>query len=222
VSSLIKNLMKIKVFIFLLTAICVVATGWALHFLGGIGPEQIQAWLKSWGIWAPIVYVVLYVVATVLVFPSTALNLTGGALFGPWMGTAWASLGAVIAAIVSFAFTRTIGRTSVEKRLVGRWQEMDREVRRGGFFYMFAVRLIPVMPYGLVNFAAGLTSVSFKDYFWGTVIGTVPSVLPFVLLGSYGLRAVKTGDWLPLLGALTLTGLLVVGSTWYRRRQMSK
>jgi uncharacterized membrane protein YdjX (TVP38/TMEM64 family) len=190
--------------------------------VGRIRPEYIESWLRLMGGWAPIVYILLYVTTTILVFPSTALNMTGGAIFGPWLGLLWTSIGAVIAAIVSFAFTRTIGRKAIEKRLAGRWQVMDAEVRRGGVFYMFAIRLVPIMPYGLVNFAAGLTSVTFQDYVVGTTLGTVPSVLPFVLLGSYGLKAVRTGDVLPLLGTLLLTGLLVAGSTWYRRRGFSK
>lgn len=210
---------KMKIGILLLTIICIVATGGAIYLLGGIEPTQIQAWLKSAGIWAPIAYIALYVVATVLVLPSTALNLTGGAIFGPWLGTLWTSLGAIIAAIVAFAFTRTVGRETVAKRLAGRWQAMDAEVRRGGLFYMFAIRLVPIMPYGLVNFAAGLTSISFKDYVLGTTIGTIPSVLPFVLIGSSGLKAFTTGDVLPLVGALALTGVLVAVSTWYRRRR---
>lgn len=210
---------KMKIGILLLTIICIVATGGAIYLLGGIEPTQIQAWLKSAGIWAPIAYIALYVVATVLVLPSTALNLTGGAIFGPWLGTLWTSLGAIIAAIVAFAFTRTVGRETVAKQLAGRWQAMDAEVRRGGLFYMFAIRLVPIMPYGLVNFAAGLTSISFKDYVLGTTIGTIPSVLPFVLIGSSGLKAFTTGDVLPLVGALALTGVLVAVSTWYRRRR---
>lgn len=209
---------NMKIAILLLTIICIVVTGGAIYLLGGIEPTQIQAWLKSVGIWAPIAYIALYIVATVLVLPSTALNLTGGAIFGPWLGTVWTSLGAIIAAIVAFGFTRTVGREAIAKRLAGRWQAMDAEMRQGGLFYMFAIRLVPIMPYGLVNFAAGLTSISFKDYLLGTVIGTVPSVLPFVLLGSSGLKAFTTGDVLPLLGALALTGILVGGSTWYRRR----
>lgn len=212
---------NIKIGILLLTIICIVATGGAIYLLGGIEATQIQAWLKSVGIWAPIAYIALYVVATVLVLPSTALNLTGGAIFGPWLGTVWTSLGAIIAAIVAFAFTRTVGREAIAKRLAGRWQAMDAQMRQGGLFYMFAIRLVPIMPYGLVNFAAGLTSISFKDYLLGTVIGTVPSVLPFVLLGSSGLKASTTGDVLPLVGALALTGILVGGSTWYRRRRIS-
>ena len=212
-------MLNFKTSIFLITFICLVATGIAVYVIGGIDNTQIQAWLKSSGIWAPIIFIAVYVVATVLILPSTALNLTGGAIFGPWLGILWTSIGAIIAAIVSFAFTRTVGRELVAKRLAGRWQAMDVEVSRGGIFYMFAIRLVPIMPYGLVNFAAGLTSVSFKDYVLGTTIGTVPSVLPFVLLGSSGIKAIRTGDVLPLLAALTLTGLLVAGSTWYRRRR---
>ncbi len=209
-----------KIGILLLTIICIVATGGAIYLLGGIESAQIRAWLSSVGIWSPIVYIALYVVATVLVLPSTVLNLTGGAIFGAVWGTLWTSLAAIIAAIVAFTFTRTVGRETIAKRLSGRWQAMDAEVRQGGLFYMFAIRLVPIMPYGLVNFAAGLTSISFKDYVLGTTIGTVPSVLPFVLLGSSGLKALHTGDVLPLVGALALTGILVGGVAWYRRRRI--
>jgi uncharacterized membrane protein YdjX (TVP38/TMEM64 family) len=183
---------------------------------------QVHGWMKAWGVWAPIAYILVYVLATILILPSTALNLIGGALFGPWWGTLWTSLAAIVAAIAAFAFTRTIGRDMVAQRLAGRWQAMDLEVQRGGQFYMFAVRLIPVMPYGLVNFVAGLTSVSFRDYLLGTSLGTVPSVLPFVLLGSSGVRAIHTGEIWPLLLALALTGILVGGSTWYQRRNRAK
>ncbi len=212
-------MLNFKTSIFLLTLICIIATGVAVYIFGGINPDQIQSWLRVAGIWAPVIYIVLYVIATMLVLPSTALNLTGGAIFGPWLGTVWTSIGAIFAAIAAFAFTRTVGQEAVAKRLAGRWQAMDAEVRRGGLFYMFAIRLVPIMPYGLVNFAAGLTSVSFKDYLLGTTLGTIPSVLPFVLLGSSGIKAIKTGDILPLVGALALTGILVAGSTWYRRRR---
>ncbi len=200
---------------------CIIVTGLAVFLLGGIDSAQLQARLNQAGIWAPIIYIALYTAATVLVLPSTALNLTGGAIFGPWLGTLWTSIAAVIAAVVAFAFTRTVGRDLVARRLAGRWQAMDAEMLQGGLFYMFAIRLLPVIPYGLVNFAAGLTSIQFRDYLLGTILGTVPGVLPFVMLGSSGLQAMRTGDFLPLIGALCLTGLLVGGATWYRRRRQS-
>jgi uncharacterized membrane protein YdjX (TVP38/TMEM64 family) len=191
--------------------VCLVATGLAGYLLGGIDPALMRLWLKAAGVWAPVTYITVYVVATILILPSTALNLMGGAIFGPWLGTFWTSIGAIIAAIASFAFARTVGREVVTQRLAGRWQAIDAEVQQGAVFYMFAIRLMPIMPYGLVNLAAGLTSISFKNYLIGTTLGTVPGILPFVLLGS--------SDILPLITALALIGMLVGGSTWYRRRR---
>jgi uncharacterized membrane protein YdjX (TVP38/TMEM64 family) len=203
----------------LLLGVCVAATAIALAWSGRWDSEHLQTRLQATGLWAPIAYLILYTIATLLVLPSTALNLTGGAIFGPWWGVVWTSLGAILAAAIAFGVARTVGREAIARRLAGRWQAMDAEIRRGAIFYMFAVRLVPILPYGLVNFAAGLTSIRFRDYLLGTTIGTVPSVLPFVLLGSSGVEAMQTGRLGPLLGALALAGLLVGGSTWYRHRR---
>ncbi|NJO75889.1 MAG: TVP38/TMEM64 family protein [Leptolyngbyaceae cyanobacterium RM1_406_9] len=211
-------MLKLKQGTVLLTAACLIATALTAYLISGINPAQIQVWLEQAGVWAPIIYIALYISATLLILPSTALNLAGGAIFGVWLGTLWTSLAALIAAIAAFAFTRTVGRKLVANRLAVRWQAMDAEIVRGGLFYMFAIRLLPIIPYGLVNFAAGLTSVSFKDYTLGTALGTVPGVLPFVMLGSSGLNAMRTGETIPLIGALSLIGILVAGATWYRRR----
>ncbi|NJL35610.1 MAG: TVP38/TMEM64 family protein [Leptolyngbyaceae cyanobacterium RM2_2_4] len=211
-------MLKLKQGAILLTAACLVATALTAYLISGINPAQIQVWLEQAGVWAPVAYIALYVTATLLILPSTALNLAGGAIFGVWLGTLWTSFAALIAAIAAFAFTRTVGRKLVASRLAGRWQAMDAEMVQGGLFYMFAIRLLPIIPYGLVNFAAGLTSVSFKDYTLGTALGTVPGVLPFVMLGSSGLNAMRTGETIPLIGALSLISILVAGATWYRCR----
>lgn len=203
----------------LLVLVCVISTGLAVYLLGEISPALIASWLKTAGFWAPVTYIVVYVIATILILPSTALNLAGGAIFGLWMGTLWTSLAAIIAAIAAFAFARTIGHEIVSHKLAGRWQAIDAEIRQGGIFYIFGIRLMPILPYGLVNFVAGLTSISFKDYLIGTTLGTVPGILPFVFLGSSGLKAIRTGEILPLLTALGLIGILVTVSTWYRRRR---
>ncbi|NJN03281.1 MAG: TVP38/TMEM64 family protein [Leptolyngbyaceae cyanobacterium SL_1_1] len=210
---------KAKIGSVLMILICAGATAAALLWSGSLDRSRLQNWLDAAGLWAPVLYMSIYVVSTLLVLPSTALNLLGGAFFGPIRGMVWTSLAAILAAVIGFVFARTIGRAAVTRRLAGRWQAMDAELRQGALFYMFAIRLVPILPYGLVNFAAGLTSISFRDYLLGTILGTAPSVLPFVLLGSYGLQALQTGDILPLLGALALTGLLVAGANWYRRRR---
>lgn len=206
--------------LWVLAAIACLGLTWlGIHLLGQYNPAQLQTLIRQTGVWGPLCYVGLYAIATLILLPSTPLNISGGVLFGPWFGIVWTSVGAVVAAAIAFLFSRTLGRPVMEKKLAGRWEKMDAEIRRGGLFYMFAIRLVPIMPYGIVNFAAGLTAIRFRDYLLGTTVGTVPSVLPFVLIGSSGLNAVSTGNLWPLLGALGLTGLLVLFSTWYKARK---
>ncbi len=209
---------KVKNGLLWLTTICLIATVIGFIVIGGIDPQQLQAYLNKTGIFAPIIYIVIYTICTLLILPSTPLNLTGGAIFGLWEGTLWTTIAALVAAIAAFAFTRTLGRELIAQKLAGRWQAVEAEIRLGGLFYVFAIRLLPIIPYGLVNFVAGLTSIRFKDYFIGTLLGTVPGVLPFVMMGA-GISQLSQGKILPLMGALALTGMLVGGATWYRRRR---
>ena len=213
-------MLNFKSGIFILLVFCIIATGVGFFLLGGIDEKQLQDWLDRAGMWAPIIYIALYTVGTLLILPSTPLNLSGGAIFGPWLGTLWTTVAAVIAAMVAFTFTRTVGRDFVAKKFAGRWEAMDAEMRQGGLFYMCAIRLLPIIPYGLVNFTAGLTSIRLKDYLMGTILGTVPGVFPFVLMGA-GVRGFDKDNLMPLLSAFALTGILVGGATWYRRRRQS-
>jgi uncharacterized membrane protein YdjX (TVP38/TMEM64 family) len=104
--------------------------------------------------------------------------------------------------------------------LNGTWQRVDEELSRGGLAYTIALRLQPILPYGLVNFAAGLTAIRFWQYCLGTVLGTVPGVLPFVWLGDAGLKALSAGSLLPLALPLGLLSLAVGGVTsWQHFRQ---
>ena len=209
--------MKSKVTILAIGLFCLIATVIGVVLLGEINQKELQLWLHQMGYWAPILYILIYAIATLCILPSTPLNLTGGAIFGSVWGTVWTSIAAILAAVLSFGFSRTIGRNLVAQKLAGKWQKIDREMHQGGFFYMFAIRLLPLIPYGIVNFTAGLTSIKFRDYFLGTLFGTVPGILPFVMMGA-GLTALKQGDVFPLLIALALIGILVGTATWYRRR----
>jgi uncharacterized membrane protein YdjX (TVP38/TMEM64 family) len=204
-----------------LSFICVVATAIALYVIADIDADRVEAWLADWGIWAPIIYILAYAIGTLILLPSTPLNLAGGALFGLWSGTLWSSIGAVIAALIAFGFARTIGRNWVASRLAGQWEAIDADIQRSGLFYLFAVRLLPLLPYGLVNLAAGLTSVTWRDYTIATSFGTVLGLLPFIAIGSSGRDLMQGGSVLGLILALTLVASLILGATWYRNRRSS-
>ena len=209
--------MQLKRNALLLFLFCVLITAAGVYLLGGLDPEQVQAWLAAVGFGAPLLYILLYTLGTLLLLPSTPLNLSGGALFGLGWGTLWTTIAALVAALIAFAFTRTIGHGWAAQQFRGRWEALDRELSQGGLYYMTAIRLLPLIPYGLVNFAAGLTSIRSRDYLIGTALGTVPGILPFVMMGA-GLQALQQGNLWPITIGLGLTGLLIGGATWYRRR----
>ena len=211
---------KFKHSIVLLTVFCIVATGISVVIIGGIDRQQLHIWLETMGIFAPIIYIVLYTIATLLILPSTPLNLTGGAIFGVWWGTLWTTAAAIIAAMIAFIFSRTVGREFISQKLGQRWQAVDAEISQGGLFYMFAIRLLPIIPYGIVNFSAGLTSIKFQDYLVGTLVGTLPGVLPFVMIGA-GITQLSQGNLVLLMAGFTLSGMLAGGATWYRRRRQN-
>jgi len=210
---------KLKRNLVVLTIFCFLATAIGVVLISGIDRQQLEAWLTTMGIFAPIIYILLYTCGTLLILPSTPLNITGGAIFGIWWGTLWTTIAALVAAIAAFAFTRTVGKELVSQKLGDRWAVADIEIRQGGLFYLFAIRLLPIIPYGIVNFVAGLTSIKFKDYLLGTLLGTLPGVLPFVMMGA-GITELSEGNILPLTIAFALIGILVGGATWYRRRRL--
>jgi uncharacterized membrane protein YdjX (TVP38/TMEM64 family) len=209
---------KGKILAGLLTIAYLLLTIVGAYYLGGIDPKILQDWLTGTGWWAPLLYLTIYVFGTLLLFPSTPLNLSGGAVFGVFWGTLWTTVGAILAAIISFWFSRSIGRNYVQRKFAQRWATFDRELRAGGIYYVIAVRLLPLLPYGLVNFGAGLTAMRFRDYLLGTAIGTTPGLIPFVMMGA-GLTAVRQGDLWPLAISSTLIGLSVGAATWYRQHQ---
>ncbi|MEL6909208.1 MAG: TVP38/TMEM64 family protein [Cyanobacteria bacterium J06598_4] len=208
---------KLKSSLIIVLLFGAIATAISIIVVGDIDQQQLEIWLEQMGGLAPLIYIVFYTVATLLILPSTPLNLTGGAIFGVWWGTLWTTIAALVAAVVAFVFTRTVGKKAFSQKLAGRWQAMDAEIRQGGLFYLFAIRLLPIIPYGIVNFGAGLTSIKFKDYLIATLFGTLPGVLPFVMLGA-GITAMSEGDILPLMAAFALIGISVGGAAWYRRR----
>lgn len=189
--------------------------------LAGFDNDWLGAEMQRAGAWAPAVFVICYAVGTSLLLPATPLNLLAGAAFGPLVGTLLTGAGALTSAVANFALARSAGRRGAADRLAQRWPTIGNELRRGGAWYVFAMRLLPVIPYGVVSYAAGVSPIRFRDYFWSSLPGTVLGILPFVLIGSSGVRVLQRGSILPLAASLGAAGTLVLAARLYRRWRAS-
>lgn len=146
---------------------------------------RFAGWVDSLGIWGPVVFVLGYAVATVAFVPGALLTLAAGAMFGLVEGTLYVFVGATAGASAAFLLGRYVARGAIERRLEGkeRFRAIDGAVGRHGFKIVFLMRLSPVFPYNLLNYALGLTRVRFVDYLLAC-FGMIPGTFLYVYYGK--------------------------------------
>ena len=180
--------------------------------------EQLAADVAVIGPAAPAVFVLLYVVVTLVPLPKNVLTLVAGLLFGLVEGTVLALLGALLGAVAAFGLGRVLGRDAVERITGRRVARVDAVLSRHGFLAVLGVRLVPVLPFTAINYAAGLTAVRNRDYLIGTALGIIPGTIAYASLGAYG---TSPGSWPFAVAVLALVALTVGGAAAahrYRRR----
>ena len=148
--------------------------------------KAFLAWTNSLGRLGPAALAGFYVIATVLFLPGAPLTMGAGLLFGLLGGAIAVEVGATLGACGAFLIARTVGREWVADWIEGRksFQAIDDAVEREGFKIVFLIRLSPIFPYNLQNYAFGLTRVSFWKYAAATALGMIPGVLMYVYLGT--------------------------------------
>jgi uncharacterized membrane protein YdjX (TVP38/TMEM64 family) len=148
---------------------------------GALVPEFVR-WVNGLGPWGPIAFVAGYIVASVALVPAALLTLAAGAIFGVVEGVAVAFVGASLGASAAFVIARYAARGAVERRIAGNewFRAIDRAIGREGRKIVLLLRLSPVFPFNLLNYALGLTRVRFIDY-----VLAMPGMLPGAILYVY-------------------------------------
>jgi pyruvate/2-oxoglutarate dehydrogenase complex dihydrolipoamide dehydrogenase (E3) component/uncharacterized membrane protein YdjX (TVP38/TMEM64 family) len=179
------NATRVVKLIVITAAICALLVAlWLLPFKQYM--VGVLEWTKSLGAWGPVFVAVFYVAATVFFLPGSVLTLGAGFLFGVPLGLATAWTGAVLGACAAFLLGRTFAREWVARKVSGnpKFNAIDEAVGREGFKIVFLLRLSPVFPFNLLNYALGLTKVSFKHYALASMVGILPGGLMYVYFGS--------------------------------------
>ena len=143
-------------------------------------------WINSLGPWAPVIFILVYMLACMLFIPGSLLTLGGGFLFGMWRGIIYVSIGATLGATCAFLAGRYLARDWVSKQIEKneKFKAIDEAVAREGWKIVLLIRLSPVFPFNLLNYAFGITRVSLGAYFFASWIGMLPATVMYVYIGS--------------------------------------
>lgn len=203
-----------KTAVLLVLLIALAALTWKLSTW--LTPQQLQQALQQTGGWAPALYIGLFILLPAFFFPVAVLALAGGLLFGLWWGSVYTFIGAVLNCALMFLLARYVGRSQVqrlvEQKLSPQWQRrLQMADGKEGFLLLIILRLIPAVPYNLINYTFGLTGISFSSYLLASAIGIIPGIFAFINIGDKTLEAGSPSFWIAiglLVLLLVVTGLL--------------
>jgi uncharacterized membrane protein YdjX (TVP38/TMEM64 family) len=148
--------------------------------------QNLEAFIRGFGPWAPVIYVVLYIASSPIPLLAPVLSATGGLLFGTFWGMVMVLFVATLSSFVPFIMARQLGRDWVESKLEGKKLEdiFERSAGKEGFTFIVLLRLIPLFPWEVQNYIAGLTKVSPPIFAAGTILGIIPGSFSLVFLGA--------------------------------------
>ncbi len=162
-------------------------------------------------------YFILYVLVTTLSLPGAALlTLLGGALFGLWPGILLVSFASTLGATLAMLVSRYLLRDWVQHRFAGPMRTVNDGVARDGAFYLFALRLMPLFPFFVVNLLAGVTRLGVWRYWWVSQLGMLPGAIVYLNAGHQLGQITSLHDILSpgVVFAFTLLGLLPLITRW--------
>ena len=165
--------------------------------------------VDSLGFWGPLIFIVVYVLATVFLIPGSVLTLGAGAAFGLAKGFILVSIGSTLGAAAAYLVGRYLARDWVARKVEGnaRIAAIDKAIAREGWKIVGLIRLTPLLPYTLLNYALSVTSVRFVPYVFASWAGMIPGTIMYVYLGSLGNTAAE-GTRTPAQWALLTLGLV--------------
>lgn len=179
---------------------------------------QLRDWARSLGPWFPLAFLAAHIVMTVLPFPRTAFTLSAGLLFGPALGVAIAVIASACSAVIALLLVRAAGwrlhRVADHPGL----GSLEERLRTRGWVAVLSLRLIPAVPFSVLNYAAGASAVRVLPYLLATVVGLLPGTTAVVVLGD-----ALTGRVHPLLVVVSLcTAAVGLAGLAYEARRLRR
>ena len=156
--------------------------------------QALGEFLDTAGVWAPVVFMIIYAVGVCLFVPGTLLTGLGAAIFGPYWGFVYVWIGAMAGSAAAFVIGRTLGREFAAGLVGDKLKKYDDAIARNGFATVLYLRLV-YFPFTPMNFGMGLTKVKFLDYIWGTGLGIIVGTFIFTFFIGTIKEVWASGDW---------------------------
>ncbi|MGL5202711.1 MAG: TVP38/TMEM64 family protein [Cetobacterium sp.] len=175
--------------------------------------EQLKTLIESFGILAPLSYILLYCIVTVTTISTLPLSLAGGVLFGPVYGIIYTMIGASLGMMSSFLIARYIAKDFIERKFSNLqiFKKINEGVKKDGPFILAVTRLLPIFPFGIQNYLYGLTSISFFKYTIFSIVFILPGTSVFVLLaGAISAGNTKDAAKISLIASLIFLALTII------------
>ncbi|AUB78188.1 hypothetical protein BA898_06460 [Spiribacter roseus] len=177
----------------LLVGAVVAAIAIGLSVRDQISREAIAAWVNGMGPWAGLGFVAAYALGTVAFLPGLVFTISGGALFGPLWGTLYSLMGATVGATLAFAAARHGLGPAIERRSGARLNRLQAGIDREGWRFVALMRLVPLVPFNLLNYMLGLTRIRLRVYVLTSMVAMAPGALAYVWIGHAGRQALIGG-----------------------------
>jgi len=179
-----------------------------------ISPDYLQSLVNSFGPWGPLVFVLLYAGGICLFLPATLFTGLGALLFGTFHGFLYNELGAMLGASLAFFIGRYLGRDFAAGLIGDRLKQYDDRIAANGFSTVLYLRLI-FFPFTPLNFGMGLTRVTFKEYFFGTLFGILAGGFVLTFFFATLAEVWRSGDWRQLVSWKAAFSLVLFAGSFF-------
>lgn len=203
-----------------LIAVILIAAGliWFSRSYLDVTPEEIRNWILSFGVWAPVLFIVLYALRPVIFFPASVMSLAGGLAFGALWGTVIIVIGATLSAALAFLIGGKLGDRFMKIQAGSRTETIQKQMEQNGFVYVLIFRFIPVINFDAISYLASLAGVKFRAFITATFIGIIPGTFAYAFLGA---SFVTLNPW-QIAGAVAIFLVFMIVPILLRKRLSGK
>ncbi len=200
---------KLKIIITTIIIITVAILAYKLGLVNKLKDIKLmQQWFKSFGTIGYLIYIIIYILASVFMLPGSILTIVAGIVYGPILGSTLALIGATSGAVISFLIAKYFMKDTIMSMIGSNtlYERIDKGFKVNGSSFLILTRLVPVFPFNLQNYAYGLTSIKISTYIFWTFICMMPGA--FIYAYMAGEIAVK-GISMDILIKFTIAGILL-------------